>query len=140
MYQRVFIFITIPLLVLTFLIAPNVVPATQIKSLSDHVASVEPQKESRDLEKDLSDNIPIPDWLSSVLNWIPSDNHDLGAAAFEQEVQNLSALRLGVIHQETCGGARAHGPDAFKDTPGRRGIELDDGCRLVGAETDQRTG
>ena len=71
MYQRVFIFIKIPLLVLIFLIAPNVVPATQIKSLSDDVASVEPQKENRDLEKDLSDNRPIPDWLSSVLNWIP---------------------------------------------------------------------
>ena len=45
MDQRVFIFIKIPL-ILIFLIAPNVFPATQIKSLSDHVASVEPQKEN----------------------------------------------------------------------------------------------
>ena len=84
MYQRVSIFIKIPLIVLIFLIAPNVALATQIKSLSDNVASVEPQEENRDLEKDLSDNRPIPDWLSSVLNWLPSDNHDLGAAALEQ--------------------------------------------------------
>ena len=87
MYQRVFIFIKIPLLVLIFLIAPNVSPATQIKSLSDHVASVEPQKENWDPERNLRDCGSIPEWLSLVLNWIPSDNHDLGAAALEQQDQ-----------------------------------------------------
>ena len=87
MEKRVFIFIKIPLLVLIFLIAPNVSPATQIKSLSDHVASVEPQKENWDPERNLRDCGSIPEWLSLVLNWIPSDNHDLGAAALEQQDQ-----------------------------------------------------
>ncbi len=87
MEKRVFIFIKIPLLVLIFLIAPNVSPATQIKSLSDHVASVEPQKENWDPERILRDCDSIPEWLSLVLNRIPSDNHDLGAAELEQQDQ-----------------------------------------------------
>ncbi|MFA6224435.1 MAG: hypothetical protein WC647_19215 [Desulfomonilaceae bacterium] len=87
MDRRVFIFITIPLLVLTFLVAPNVVPVTHIKSLSDDVASVKPQKEHRDLEKDLSDDRPIPEWLSSVLNWLPPENHDDRIATIEKEDQ-----------------------------------------------------
>ncbi|MHB8203882.1 MAG: phosphodiester glycosidase family protein [Desulfomonilaceae bacterium] len=87
MEKRVFIFIKIPLLVLIFLIAPNVSPASRIKSLSDHVASVEPQKDNWDPERNLRDCGSIPEWLSLVLNWIPSDNHDLGAAALEQQDQ-----------------------------------------------------
>ena len=85
MDRRVFSFITIPLLVLIFLIAPNVVPATQIKSFSDKVAHVEPQEENRNFEKDLSDNRLIPDWLSSVLNWVPPECHHIRTATGETD-------------------------------------------------------
>ena len=61
---------------------------------------VEPQEENRDFEKDLSDNRPIPDWLSSVLNWLPSDNHDLGAAALEQG-NPKEDIDEGITNQKT---------------------------------------
>ncbi len=75
MYQRVFIFVKIPLLVLIFLIAPNVVPATPIKTLSHVVPSVEPKNENGDPAKHFPDFGAIPDWLSSVLNWVPPECH-----------------------------------------------------------------
>jgi len=75
MFQRVFIFVKIPLLALIFLIAPNVVPATPIKTLSNDVASVEPQNENRDPAKHFPDYGTIPEWLSSVLNWVPAEYH-----------------------------------------------------------------
>ena len=72
------------LLVLLFLIIPNVVPADDIKSSSDDVVGVEPQKNNRDFEKSLSDYTPIPEGLSSVLNWLPPENRN-NSTALEEE-------------------------------------------------------
>ncbi len=85
MNKRVFIFIKIPLLVLIFLIASNLVPADDIKSWSDEVVSVESKKGFEDFEKASSDYRPIPDWLSSVLNWLPTENHESKTATFKDE-------------------------------------------------------
>jgi len=73
MYQRMFIFVKITLFVLVFLIAPNVVPASQSNTLSYDLARVEPQNENRDPVKHFPDYGSIPEWLSSVLNWVPPE-------------------------------------------------------------------
>jgi hypothetical protein len=73
MYERVFIFVKITLFVLIFLIAPNAVPATQSNTLLYDLARVEPQNENRDPVKHFPDFGAIPDWLSSVLNWVPPE-------------------------------------------------------------------
>lgn len=85
MDRRVFTFITIPLIVLTFLVATNVVPAYQIKSSSDDITTIEQQKDDRDFDKDLSDHSSIPDWLLSVLNWVPPENQDAKTASLENK-------------------------------------------------------
>ena len=38
-----------------------------------------------DFEKASSDYMPIPDWLSSVLNWLPPENHKSRTATFKEE-------------------------------------------------------
>ena len=71
-------------LVFIFLTIPIVVPADDIKSSSVTVASVGPQKDNSDFEKSFDDYAPIPEWLSSVLNWLPPENRN-STATLEEE-------------------------------------------------------
>ena len=72
------------ILVFIFLTIPIVVPADDIKSSSVTVASVGPQKDNSDFEKSFDDYAPIPEWLSSVLNWLPPENRN-STATLEEE-------------------------------------------------------
>lgn len=86
MNKRLFVFIKIPLHVLIFLIVSNLVTADDINSWSEVVVSVESKKGYEDFERASSDYRPIPDWLSSVLNWLPTENHESRTATFKDEV------------------------------------------------------
>jgi hypothetical protein len=86
--NRFLIYIKPAFLVLIVLIAPNMVPADYIKPLPDEVVSVESKKGYEDSEKAASDYRPIPAWLSSVLNWLPTENHENGTVAFNDEGLN----------------------------------------------------
>jgi hypothetical protein len=82
------IYIKPAFLILIVLIAPNIVPADYTKSLPDEVVSVESTKGYEDSEKAAIDYRPIPDWLSSVLNWAPSENHESGTAVVKDQDVN----------------------------------------------------
>ena len=84
-HYRLLIYIKPVFLVSILLIASNVVPADYIKSSPDEVASVESKERNGNLEKASSEYRPIPDWLSSVLNWLPTENRENGTAAFKDE-------------------------------------------------------
>ena len=86
--NRFLIYIKPAFLALIVLIAPNMVPADYIKPLPDEVVSVESKKGYEDSEKAASDYRPIPAWLSSVLNWLPTENHENGTVAFNDEELN----------------------------------------------------
>ena len=86
--NRFLIYIRPAFLVLIVLIAPNMVPADYIKPLPDEVVSVESKKGYEDSEKAASDYRPIPAWLSSVLNWLPTENYENGTVAFNDEELN----------------------------------------------------
>jgi hypothetical protein len=83
--NRFLIYLIPAFLVSILLIAPNVVPASYINSSPDEVVSVEPKKGHGDFEKASSDYRPINDWLSSVLNWLPPQNHKSILATFKEE-------------------------------------------------------
>jgi len=86
--NRFLIYIKPAFLALIVLIAPNMVPADYIKPLPDEVVSVESKKGYEDSEKAASDYRPIPAWLSSVLNWLPTENYENGTVAFNDEELN----------------------------------------------------
>jgi len=86
--NRFLIYIKPAFLALIVLIAPNMVPADYIKPLPDEVVSVESKKGYEDSEKTASDYRPIPAWLSSVLNWLPTENYENGTVAFNDEELN----------------------------------------------------
>ncbi len=83
--NRFLIYIQPVFLVSILLIATNLVPADYTKSWPDEVVSVESKKGYGDFEKASSDYRPIPDWLSSVLNWLPTENHESRTATFKDE-------------------------------------------------------
>ncbi len=83
--NRFLIYLIPAFLVSILLIAPNVVPASYINSSPDEVVSVESKKGHGDFEKASSDYRPIDDWLSSVLNWLPPQNHKRILATFKEE-------------------------------------------------------
>ena len=84
-HYRLLIYIKPVFLVSILLIASNVVPADYIKSSPDKVASVEFNERNGNLEKASSEYRPIPDWLSSVLNWLPTENHESRTAKLKDE-------------------------------------------------------
>lgn len=83
--NRFLIYLIPAFLVSILLIAPNVVPASYINSSPDEVVSVESKKGHGDFEKASSDYRLINDWLSSVLNWLPPQNHKSRMATFKEE-------------------------------------------------------
>ncbi len=89
--NRFLIYLIPAFLVSILLIAPNMVPADYIKSLPDEVVSVESKNGYEDSEKAASDYRPITAWLSSVLNWLPTENHESGTAAFKDEDLNKNS-------------------------------------------------
>ncbi len=83
--NRFLIYLKPAFLVSILLIAPNVVPADYINLSSDEVVSVESKKGYGDLEKASSGYMPSPEWLSSVLNWLPPQNHKSRIATFKED-------------------------------------------------------
>ncbi len=84
-HYRLLIYIKPVFLVSILLIASNVVPADYIKSSPDKVARGEFNERNGNLEKASSEYRPIPDWLSSVLNWLPTENHESRTAKLKDE-------------------------------------------------------
>jgi hypothetical protein len=86
--NRFLIYIKPAFLISILLIASNLVTADDIKSWPGKVVSVESKTGHEDFEKASSDYRPIPDWLSSVLNWLPTENHESRTATFKDEDLN----------------------------------------------------
>lgn len=75
-HDRLLIYIKPVFLVSILLIVSNLVPADYIESSPNEVPSVESKKGNGNSEKVLSDYTPVSDWLSSVLNRLPTENSD----------------------------------------------------------------
>jgi hypothetical protein len=75
-HDRLLIYIKPVFLVSILLIVSNVVPADYIESSPNEVPSVESKKGNGNSEKASSDYTPVSDWLSSVLNRLPTENSD----------------------------------------------------------------
>ena len=89
--NRFLIYIKPAFLISILLIASNLVTADDIKSWPDKVVSVESKKGYEDLEKASSDYRPIPDWLSSILSWLPTENHESRMATGKDIDENFTS-------------------------------------------------
>src|SRR2546426_3222914 len=59
--------------------------------------------------------------------------------SLEEIVQNLAALWLGIIYEQTRGGTRAHCADAFEGSSLMLGIHNDGFCFLAGRRSEEHT-
>lgn len=88
-------------LMFIFLTMADVVPAEDGLSVPIAVASIGPRKDPSDFEQTLNDYAPIPEWLSLVLNWLPSENRNDEIAALEGEFLGINICEIVTSPTET---------------------------------------